>query len=144
MTRRVNLRNIWQAVYTAGKTLPTPIGCATYWHRNLNPKKLVDVSFSYLPQGMSMSSMVKMHKLNVKDAMPGFRMMTKEDIPKVHALLNAHLSTYKVHINFNEAEIEHFLLPQEGVVYSFVVEDEEMNVTDFCSFYTLPSTCLKF
>jgi glycylpeptide N-tetradecanoyltransferase len=26
VTRRVNLKNIWQAVYTAGVVLPTPIG----------------------------------------------------------------------------------------------------------------------
>ena len=37
ITRRVNLTNVWQAVYTAGATLPTPFGTATYWHRNLNP-----------------------------------------------------------------------------------------------------------
>lgn len=60
---------------------------------------------------MSMATMVKSHKLNVKDMLKGFRVMTKDDIPKVHAVLNAHLSTYKVHINFSEAEIEHFLLP---------------------------------
>ena len=49
VTRRVNLCNIWQAIYTSGATLPTPYGTAQYWHRNLNPKKLVDVRFSFKP-----------------------------------------------------------------------------------------------
>ena len=49
ITRRVNVENIWQAIYTAGKTLPTPIGTASYWHRSLRPKKLIEVNFSYLP-----------------------------------------------------------------------------------------------
>lgn len=43
ITRRINLHNIWQAVYTAGVTIPTPVANATYWHRSLNPKKLVEV-----------------------------------------------------------------------------------------------------
>jgi len=44
----VNLRNIWQAAYTAGTILPKPIATAQYWHRSLNPKKLIEVQFSRL------------------------------------------------------------------------------------------------
>jgi glycylpeptide N-tetradecanoyltransferase len=44
VTRRVHLKNIWQAVYTAGTLIPTPITQARYFHRSLNPKKLIDVS----------------------------------------------------------------------------------------------------
>ena len=46
VTRRVNLCNIWQAIYTAGIVIPSPVSASTYWHRSLNPKKLVDVGFS--------------------------------------------------------------------------------------------------
>lgn len=60
ITRRVNLTNTWQAVYTAGITIPTPIANATYWHRSLNPKKLVETHFSPLPAGMPMSRYVKL------------------------------------------------------------------------------------
>lgn len=49
VTRRVNLHDIWQAVYTAGVLIPLPIAKTTYWHRSLNPKKLVEVGFSSLP-----------------------------------------------------------------------------------------------
>jgi glycylpeptide N-tetradecanoyltransferase len=45
VTRRVNLKNIWQAVYTAGTLIPTPVTQARYYHRSLNPKKLIDVNF---------------------------------------------------------------------------------------------------
>ena len=37
ITRRVNLRDQWQAIYTSGTVLPTPFATAPYWHRNLNP-----------------------------------------------------------------------------------------------------------
>lgn len=60
ITRRVNLHNIWQAVYTAGITIPTPVSNATYWHRSLNPKKLVDVRFSSLPPGTPMARYLKL------------------------------------------------------------------------------------
>lgn len=44
-------------------------------------------------------------------------------------------------------EVKHFLLPREGVVASYVVEEidekKEKTITDFISFYTLPSSVLK-
>ena len=66
ITRRVNLHNIWQAVYTAGITIPTPVTNATYWHRNLNPKKLLDVRFTSLPNAMTLSRWMKLQKLPEK------------------------------------------------------------------------------
>lgn len=44
ITRRVNLTGIFQAAYTAGVVLPKPIATCRYWHRSLNPKKLIEVS----------------------------------------------------------------------------------------------------
>lgn len=59
-------------------------------------------------------------------------------------MLNKYLQKTTVHIEFNEAEIEHFLIPREGVINSYVVEDEQTKqITDFVSFYTLPSSVLK-
>ena len=63
ITRRVNLKNIWQAIYTSGVTLPTPFGTAPYWHRNLNPKKTCEVQFSYKPMNVPMANFIKKHKL---------------------------------------------------------------------------------
>jgi len=54
ITRRVNRCNIWQAIYTAGALIPTPITGATYWHRSINPRKLLEVRFSSKPQAQPM------------------------------------------------------------------------------------------
>ena len=35
-------------VYTAGVVIPTPIAETRYYHRSLNPKKLIEVGFSSL------------------------------------------------------------------------------------------------
>ena len=65
-------------------------------------------------------------------------------MPKVTQALNQHLSAnYAIHIQFSEAEVAHFLLRKENVVYSWLVEDEENGeVTDFISFYALNSSIL--
>lgn len=41
----MNLHDIWQAVYTAGVLLPKPVAECQYWHRSLNPKKLISIGF---------------------------------------------------------------------------------------------------
>lgn len=65
VTRRVNLAGIFQAVYTAGVRLPKPLATCRYYHRSLNPKKLIDVRFSHLQQGMTIESTIAMLKLPV-------------------------------------------------------------------------------
>jgi len=63
VTRRVNLKKIWQAVYTAGVEVPRPISTARYFHRNINVKKLIDVKFTSIKPGSSLSSHLKLYKL---------------------------------------------------------------------------------
>ena len=68
--------------------------------------------------------------------------MQRRDISCVTKLLNEYLKNVRVHITFNEEEVMHFLLPREDVIHSYVVEDSK-TVTDFFSFYSLPSSILK-
>lgn len=143
VTRRVHLENIWQAAYTAGVVLPTPITTCQYWHRSLNPKKLIDVGFSRLGARMTMSRTIKLYKLPDSPATPGFRKMELRDVPAVTRLLRDYLSQFIVAPDFDENDVEHWLLPAENVVDSFLVESQETHeITDFFSFYTLPSSIL--
>ena len=77
VTRRVNLHDIWQAVYTAGVLIPLPISKTTYYHRSLNPKKLVEVGFSSLPPHTPMARYVKMLKIQTETTIKGLRPMEK-------------------------------------------------------------------
>ncbi|KAH9608823.1 hypothetical protein KSS87_014295 [Heliosperma pusillum] len=143
VTRRVHLENIWQAAYTAGIVIPTPVATCQYWHRSLNPKKLIDVGFSRLGPRMTMSRTIKLYKLPDSPVTPGFRKMELRDVPAVTRLLRGYLNQFIVAPDFNDDDVEHWLLPKEDVVDGFVVESPVTHeITDFCSFYTLPSTIL--
>ncbi|XWS17432.1 hypothetical protein CRYUN_Cryun33cG0067000 [Craigia yunnanensis] len=132
-----------RAAYTAGVVLPTPITTCQFWHRSLNPKKLMDVGFSRLGARMTMSQTIQLYKLPDSPATPGFRKMELRDVPAVTSLLRNYLSQFVVSPDFDENDVEHWLLPPEDVMDSYLVESPETHeVTDFCSFYTLPSSIL--
>ncbi|KAG7353238.1 myristoyl-CoA:protein N-myristoyltransferase [Nitzschia inconspicua] len=144
ITRRVNQTGVFQAVYTAGVVLPVPVASARYYHRSLNPKKLVRVGFSRLNPRMTMARMQKLYKVPdtpKHDLIP----MTEEHVDGVHKLLSAYLeSKFLLHVNFSKEDVAHWLLPRTGVVDSYVLVDEQdkTKVTDMVSFYHLPSTIL--
>jgi len=141
VTRQVHLTNRWQAVYTAGKLLPRPVAVCQYFHRSLNPKKLVEVGFSYLPPNRNMSTMIKLYRVPDEPKTPGIRPMEEKDCASVHKLLVEYLLKFKIAPVFSEDEVRHYLLPRPDVINSFVVEDLETGeITDFISFYSLPST----
>jgi len=48
VTRRINLKGIWQAIYTVGKPIPTPIAYTRYYYRSINYKKLLDVIIVFI------------------------------------------------------------------------------------------------
>ena len=94
--------------------------------------------------------------------------MEKKDLARVRKMVNTYLSKYvnrvqadqDVSLNIfyfeftvyrfklrpvfeTEEECGHWLLPREGVVNSYVLEESETKkVTDFISFYHLPSTVI--
>lgn len=63
ITRRVNLTGIFQAAFTAGVVLPKPITTSRYWHRSLNPKKLIECGFSSLSHKMTQKMTIKLYSL---------------------------------------------------------------------------------
>lgn len=143
ITRRVNLEDIWQAVYTAGAVLPSPVSTSRYYHRSLNPKKLVEVGFSRIAPRMTMARTVKLNALKAQPSTPGIREMREADVPAACALLTAFNEQFDLRIKFSEPEFAHWYLPRKGVVYSYVVEGEDGAITDMCSFYSLPSSVIR-
>lgn len=142
ITRRVNLEGIFQAVYTAGILLPKPIAVCRYWHRSLNPKKLVEVQFSAIHRNMTLQRMMRLYRLPDAAKTVGLRPMEPKDVPKVLWLVNEYLSRFEFVPQFQtEEEVAWWFLPRPDIVSCYVVENPETHeVTDFVSFYHLPST----
>ena len=88
ITRRVNCQGLFQAVYTAGVVLPKPVGTCRYWHRSLNPKKLIEVKFSHLSRNMTMQRHLKLYRLPETTKIEGIRKLKVTDIPEACKLLN--------------------------------------------------------
>lgn len=122
ITRRINLQDIWQAVYTVVKKLPTPITKVKYWHRLINVKKLNRVGFSnareqaYRILGTSQ-----------------FREMTEHDIPRVTQMLRDHLNQFKLSLEIDESYVKHWILPRKDTVYTYLNDEKDQ----FATFYSL-------
>ncbi|KAG8891204.1 glycylpeptide N-tetradecanoyltransferase, partial [Tulasnella sp. 403] len=162
VTRQCHLLGVFQAIYTGGVLLPTPISTCRYYHRTLNIPKLVDVNFTYVPRN---STLAKMKRDNaVRDtpslAAHGLREMEERDLEGVENLFNAYMKRFKMIPVFTRDEIRHNLYSGRGegevggggipgrrakqVVWSYVVEDPTTHqITDFFSFYSLPSSVMK-
>lgn len=69
--------------------------------------------------------------------------MTKKDVQSVQKLLINYLDGFKLRLKLREQDVAHMLLPREDIVFSYVVENDDHQVTDFISFYRLPSNILQ-
>lgn len=142
ITRRVNLEGIFQAVYTAGVVLPKPVACCRYWHRSLNPKKLIEVKFSHLSRNMTMQRTMKLYRLPEETKLKEICTLKEQDVSSAYQSTVKYLKKFSLAPEFSEEEFRHWFTPREGIVDSFVVKNEQGQVTDMISFYTLPSTVM--
>jgi len=155
VTRRVHLLGVFQAIYTAGVVLPTPVSTCRYYHRTINMPKLVDVGFTHVPRSMTLARLVRQTTLPKHTSLQGLREMTPADIPQVEVLMNEYMQRFDMVPVMTKEEIEHTFLSGGGteplmnpsrrtdqVVWAYVVEVDG-TITDFFSFYTLPSTVIE-
>ncbi|KAG9342828.1 hypothetical protein JZ751_015700, partial [Albula glossodonta] len=113
-----------------------------YWHRSLNPRKLVEVKFSHLSRNMTLQRTMKLYRLPDTTKTAGLRPMEKRDVKQVTELLDKYLQQFHLRPVMGEEEVSHWFLPQENIIDTYVVEGPGGVLTDFTSFYTLPSTVM--
>jgi hypothetical protein len=62
--------------------------------------------------------------------------MVKKDVSAVHKLLQDQMSKYKIKYKMSHEDIMHHILPQEDIVWSYVIEnkvEDKIKITDmFC------------
>jgi len=156
VTRQTHLKGVFQAIYTAGVVIPTPVATCRYFHRSLNVPKLVDIGFCYVPRNMSQARMIRLNAVPEKPSLPGLREMEDNDVLHVASLFTKYMKRYGMAPIFDLDEIKHQFLSGKGqvetstpnrrqgqVTWTYVVEDPETHqITDFFSFYGLPSTVI--
>ncbi|KTW31628.1 hypothetical protein T552_00267 [Pneumocystis carinii B80] len=148
ITRRCNLLGIWQAIYTAGIILPSPISSCQYYHRSLNWQKLYNIGFSPLPRDSTIARQIQKFKLPQETSTSGLRPTTIDDLEQISNLLKRFLEKFDLYQVFSDDEIKHWFIPNkdenERTLFSYVVEDPSTGkITDFFSFYSLPSSIIS-
>ncbi|KAI0819520.1 N-myristoyl transferase [Trametes gibbosa] len=162
VTRQCHLKGIFQALYTGGVLLPTPVSTCRYFHRCINIPKLVAVRFTSVPSSMTLARMIRLHKLPDRPRLlgQGLREMEERDVAQVTDLFSRFMKRFTMHPVMSEDEVRHQFLSGLGegmrgpdswksgrdgqVVWTYVVEDSKtQKVTDFVSFYSLPSTIMN-
>ncbi|KAJ5075401.1 n-myristoyl transferase [Anaeramoeba ignava] len=144
VTRRINLKGVFQAFYTAGKKIPTPVASSTYFFRPINHKKLLDIGFFMAEQNMNLQRYQRIYRLPEKPQIPNLRRFESKDSASVCKLVNNFLSKFKLSIVFDEKLIEWTFLSRDQVIECWVVENKQTNeITDLFSFYTLNSSILN-
>jgi len=69
--------------------------------------------------------------------------MNKKDVPDCHELFLNYMKNFALAPQYSKKEFAHWCLPTTNVIYSYVVEDKESKkITDFASFYHLPSSVI--
>ncbi|KAF1964824.1 glycylpeptide N-tetradecanoyltransferase [Bimuria novae-zelandiae CBS 107.79] len=147
ITRRCYVEGVFQAVYTVGSLLPTPVSTCRYYHRAIEWEKLHDVGFSPLPPNSTKQRQMVRYMLPQNTIQPGVRALEPKDTEAVLDLLQRYLKRMDMAQEFNKEEFEHWFFNQKGakeqVIWAYVVEDPDTKkITDFFSFYNLESTVI--
>jgi len=119
-------KNRNQSIATIHNSIPGSILKASYWHRLIDVEKLVKVGFYQTDR-------LKEKYFEVRGNSQ-FRKMTPKDVPKVTQILKDYFKKFKIVPVVNETWVKHWLLPRDGVMYSYLNDE----TSDFLSFYSIP------
>ncbi|KAK1255130.1 hypothetical protein MKX08_009125 [Trichoderma sp. CBMAI-0020] len=148
ITRISNLHEIWQGLFTAGIVLPKPVSTCRYYHRSLDWQKLYECSFVHLPHGSKPQYQIRKYAVPDRTNTKGLREMKTTDIDAVLKLMDKYMSRFDIAPEMSKEEATHWFTPtpqpgQDQYIWSYVVEDENKNITDFFSFYCIESSAIN-
>ena len=127
MFRRSYLENVFQNIFVSKLLIPKPFAECTYYYRGLNENEIII--------GNKKRKIAEIKS----ETSYNFRLMEKKDIKSVCKILSDDQKKFKIYSIFSEEEIEHWFIPIKDVIYSYVKEDKDGNITDFTSFYVVNS-----
>ncbi len=139
LIRRYQINGYTCATYTTYRHVAKPLCTINNYHRAINLKVLLESGFTKV-QNVSLKSLKKAYRLpeepaNGKDK---FVKMKEEHVEKAYEVLNEYMNKYNYHPIYSEEEFRQIFFNNK-VVTSFVVLDDDGNVTDFSSYYLQPA-----
>jgi glycylpeptide N-tetradecanoyltransferase len=139
ITRRILTTNAQGAIYTAGLDLPGAICHCKYYHRPLNPRKLVETGFMSMNLRANMRILNKLYSIPRMIKTPGLRPAIADDLDAVSDLITTYFAKLALTPKLTNEEIRHWLLPRNKTVETYVVEDS-MNgvITGLVSWTWIP------
>jgi len=134
VTRQTHLKGIFQAIYTAGVVVPTPVSTCRwvnrlfsfkidfsflsnlnrYHHRSLNVPKLVDIGFCPVPRNSTQARMIRLNMVPDSVMLAGIREMEDRDVLQVAHLFTRYIQRFGMHPIFDLEEIKHQFLSGRG------------------------------
>ncbi|KAJ7046884.1 N-myristoyl transferase [Mycena alexandri] len=157
VTRQVHLQGIFQAIYTAGVVIPTPISVCRYYHRALNIPKLLEVGFTFVPRNMTAARMIRVNKVPDTPTL-NIRPMEEKDVVPLADLFTKYMRRFDMVPVMSLEDVRHQFLSGQGeggigdggegrkvgqVTWTYVVDNPDTHkITDFFSMYYLPSTII--
>ena len=134
--RRTCFNGVWAAIYSGTKNLPHAISKVDYYHLPLNISKLMKINFISSPYHNVKSLIVTNDNINLS-------LITKADIIECCNKLNEFLIKYKINRCFTYNQFKHhFISDKDNIIESYVIKKNN-KITDFISFYYLPSQILN-
>jgi glycylpeptide N-tetradecanoyltransferase len=125
VTRHCYLDETWQAIYTGGKLLLTPVSTARYFHWPLDWQFLYDVGFSHIAKGSTPVDQIRKYALPKNTSTRNLRAMEARDVDAVTDLLYLYLDRFDLALTLTKEEVEHWFLNgslQEQIFWAYVVE----------------------
>ena len=144
ITRRSHLLGVRQGVFTAGIVLPEPFAIARYFHRPLNPLKVLACNFCDDLSERDIAHLIPKFSVDPFELKQPFkyRKTLPQDIPEMFEIFNSYFRQFAFTPFFSLEEFEYWMLPREGVLYSYVFVGESDEIVAFYSFYSLPTSVL--
>ena len=143
ITRRVVKLGYNQAMFTGGRSLPTPISNVPIYHRIINYEKAVDTGFCLHTIDQNVDFVHSRYQIPNLDSGMNMIKMTEDNVEKSHKLyLEQMESSYEFYHKMTFEEFKYTFF-NNNTVTTYTVLDKENNVTDMISYYRLDGKVLS-
>ncbi|RVD91678.1 N-myristoyl transferase [Tubulinosema ratisbonensis] len=130
LTFIANENNIFHAIFTGGKSFPFSFVKVNYFHRPINPKKLIESKYLFYYDEPELKSELKL-------SIP-----TKEDISQILKLYHQNNKNMKIYEYLSLEKAEKIFLPVNNSVITYVLK-KDGKVEEYISYFLI-STFLNY